>query len=527
MAFISSHDVDPRLLGAYAHESGRAPAVRENTQRSIELAQQAAQFNAQLAQHATDRNAQQYAAQQNRAADLQQEQMRQQGFAYKNDLEAAQAERDNAAGLQQERIQQAGHRQRNYDTMVQRGLQSGELYHSPQQKQSIAELQRQIGGIYADQSIPPEQQDAMAERLHSRMRSIVPMARSQDEVPKSPTERFASGAVVQMEDGSVVPIGEMKRPPKAGEIIGTPTFRNGQETWKYDVVKPINEDKEVPFWENEEKVGKVRDQIFKTKETEAKWRNDTAMEQYKLKMQHYRDTMKAASDLGEAAPNIPEPTPPELVTPQIDDVEAELWRQSGGRHGKPLIVPQQPVPQPAIPQPQIAPPPSAPQQPGDAPSDFSYPTIDPDKYFYANFKNASNTNINGHAVEVSLVNNGRHVSAKFPGSSKQFEVIEIAGTQVLEHYNAIAAEGDKFHYYLPYKGHLLELKGDRYSGMANRTFLTDTGRSVKIIGGKLFDAEDGNREVVLPTVKVRTLNEAKRLPIGTKFLDPSNVERTR
>ena len=55
MGFVHQYGPNPETLGAYAFSGSAAKATRENLQRAAEMRQNAAQFNAQLQQHATDR----------------------------------------------------------------------------------------------------------------------------------------------------------------------------------------------------------------------------------------------------------------------------------------------------------------------------------------------------------------------------------------------------------------------------------------------------------------------------------------
>lgn len=244
MGFVVKYDVDPRTLGAYALESGAAPARRANLQRSIDSAQQAAQFNAQQRQHAIDRSANMFDRQQGRAAELEQNRMQQAGYALKNAADTEQAKIAAEADLQQEQMQQQGMRAQRYDAMVQQGLKDGTLYHTPQMKQQMAEIQRSIGAIYADASIAPEQQDAMADRLYQRMRGIVPAVRNQEDVPTPFHERAGQDIAVMNEKGQVIPLSQLGRAPKNGEMIVTGTMRNGSMSYK---TQPYTNKDEDPY----------------------------------------------------------------------------------------------------------------------------------------------------------------------------------------------------------------------------------------------------------------------------------------
>lgn len=325
MAFTVEYQPDPRTLGAYAWESGAAPARRENIQRSIENAQQAAQFNAQMAQRNRENAASMWDRQQERNAQAQSDFMQQQGYALKNATDLQQAELAAQTDLAQEEMRQQGMRARSYDVMVQRGLKDGSLYYSPQQKQQLAEFQRNINSIQADTSIAPEQQAQMVDMQLRRMRAVVPMVRSEDERPVPMHQRVAEDMTVLTADGRVVPIGQLGRGPKDGDVLISSTTRNGSLSHQ---AKPFSsKTANDPFadFQHPVKLNAIRATIARDIQSEI----DT---EYANKMAEWEDAKVRFESGREDDLKYTEPRPRKR-RPTPAEIEMRLYEMSGGVAG--------------------------------------------------------------------------------------------------------------------------------------------------------------------------------------------------
>ncbi len=334
MGFVHQYGPSPETLGAYAFSGSAAKATRENLQRAAEMRQNAAQFNAQLRQHATDRAVNQYDRQQSREATLLQQQMEGESYALKNQFELQQSQEANANKLQIEQMQQQGMRAQKYDEMVQAGLKDGTLFHTPQQKQQMAELQRSIGEIYADTSIAPEQQDAMADRQYKRMRGIVPAVRSQEDVPVPLTGRLAESTAIWTADGRMIPGSE--RSPQPGEWIGTQVTRNGSQQTKWEQVpqaKPPTDDWNAPkFIAQQREI--IRNGLVNQRNSEY----DRELRTWEAKQKQYKDAFDSEGE----KTSVPPPGPmPSMQKVEDWEVDAKLHAISGGVVMPTMQAPQQ------------------------------------------------------------------------------------------------------------------------------------------------------------------------------------------
>lgn len=339
MGFVVQYSPNPETLGAYAFRAGAEPAKRQNLQRSIDNAQQAAQFNAQQRQHAIDRSANMFDRQQGRAAELEQNRMQQAGYALKNAADTERAKIAAEADLQQEQMQQQGMRAQRYDAMVQQGLKDGTLYHTPQMKQQMAEIQRSIGAIYADTSIAPEQQDAMADRLYQRMRGIVPAVRNQEDIPTPLHQRLAESTGIMTHDGTIIPGGT--RPPQEGEWIGTQVIRNGspQTQWKQVPYRKDTGDN----WDSQKFVAQQREVVRRGIMEQKNAEYDRSLRAWEARQKRYESAKESGYEA--ADPGDP-PSPPSV---QDWEVDGKLHEISGGLAGSAKPVQRPPSwPRPAM-----------------------------------------------------------------------------------------------------------------------------------------------------------------------------------
>lgn len=325
MAFVTNYNVDPRILGAYASAGAAAQAERQNLQRSIDNSMQAAQVSGQFAQHNRDREAATADRQLNRQAELAEAGMRQATAAAQIEADLYKQERQADAAIEIEQQRQAGQRARNYDEMVQRGLRDGTLYYSPQQRQQLAEKQRSVAAIYADPSIAPEHQHAMADKAFRSMRAIVPMVRGEDERPTPLHQQAAENITIATSDGRVVPIGQLGRGLQDGDVIVTGSIRNGAMTFNARpfTAKKAEADPYADF-SSPIKLNRIRGEIARDIKAELDVQHDNELADWEMK--------KEAHKL--SSPDEPFTVPrPRKRLPTPQEIDIRLYEISGGVAG--------------------------------------------------------------------------------------------------------------------------------------------------------------------------------------------------
>ena len=334
MGFVHQYGPNPETLGAYAFSGSAAKATRENLQRAAELRQNAAQFNAQLRQHATDRAVNQYDRQQSREATLLQQQMEGESYALKNQFELQQSQEANANKLQIEQMQQQTARANQFEQTKQEWLKQGIAKYSPQNKQQLSELQRQASVIESDNSIPPEHKDQMIANLQGKMQAIIPQIVPEDERPTPLHQRLAESTGIMTSTGEIIPGG--KRAPQPGEWIGTQVTRNGSQQTKWEQVPPIKDTGDN--WSSQKFIAQQRAIIRNGLVNQRNSEYDRELRTWEAKQKQYKDAFDSEGEKTSAPP--PGPMP---ITPKVEDweVDAKLHAISGGVVMPTMQAPQQ------------------------------------------------------------------------------------------------------------------------------------------------------------------------------------------
>lgn len=347
MAINVANEPDPRLLGQYAYEAGRLPAIRENLVESQRLAADAAKANAQLSANAQqDQLRAESQLQQQAMADaraLQQEQAKQLGFEKLNENKSNEAALDRQQQWQNAEANRRQKEQLAYEDRVAEGLKNGTLYYTSRQKQQLAEIDRNIAEVSQDPSFADDHREEALAVLTRQRRSVIPSVRSIEERPVPLEEKMASGTVVLTDDGQVVPLAKLGRGLRPGEKLGTSTTRNGNEQFKWeDAVKPQKTEEEKPTaaqkaWSNPVSAmqleNAIRTQIQSRLDVE--YKNKMADWKHR-KAQHDIEQRAKVAAAPEGSSTQPEPfkeQPPQLQRPSEENVGHELYRRSGGLQG--------------------------------------------------------------------------------------------------------------------------------------------------------------------------------------------------
>jgi len=325
MGFVHQYSVDPSTLGSYAFSGAAAKATRENLQRAAEMRQNAAQFNAQLGQHAIDRAVNQYDRQQGRAADIYQQQMQADSYALKNQYDLQKAQEANAADLQIEQMQQNAARANQFEKTKQEWLKQGIAKYSPQNKQQIAEFQRQAAIIDLDPSISPEHKEQMIANLHGKIQAVIPQMVPEDERPVPFHERAGQDIAVMNERGEVIPLSQLGRSPKDGELIVTGTMRNGAMNYK---AQPFTS-KPQDGWQNPAYQQEQRNKAYDRVAADRTAKYTAAYNSWKAQHDEYLKTVDTAGGATVQKPGAP-PTMGDITPQAIDEA---LWQMSGGQAG--------------------------------------------------------------------------------------------------------------------------------------------------------------------------------------------------
>lgn len=344
MGFVVQYSPDPRTLGSYAFESGAAPARRQNLQRSLDNAQQAAQFNAQLRQHATDRAVNQYDRQQGRAADLQQVAMQQAGYERKNQYELQQAQEKNAALIQQEQMQQQTARANQFEQTKQEWLKQGIAKYSPQNKQQLSEFQRQASVIESDNSIPPEHKDQMIANLQGKMQAIIPQIVPEDERPTPWHQKVGETIAVMGVDGKLQSIGGLGRGLQDGEMYFWQDRSGATRAGTYKSgIKPPTDDWNAPkFIAQQREI--IRNGLVNQRNSEY----DRELRTWEAKQKQYKDAFDSEGE----KTSVPPPGPmPSMQKVEDWEVDAKLHAISGGVVMPTIQPPPPPQQVPVAPQP--------------------------------------------------------------------------------------------------------------------------------------------------------------------------------
>jgi hypothetical protein len=349
MGIVVANEPDPNLIGQYAYEAGKAPAVRENIVESRRLAQDAAKTGQQLAfnaqQNALDRQQKTEQMQVAQAARLQDQQVEQAGYAALNEQKRNEAALDRQQQAENAEANRRLQREKEFNDSVAAGLKDGSLYYAPQQKQELAQVDQAIAKIYGDESIAPEQQDEMAARLHQKRRGIIPMVRPENERPVPIEQEMGNNTVVHTADGRVIPLSQLGRAAQPGEMIGTMTTRNGAKQMNWKDVKPIKAEAEAKptaeekAWSNPAVAmsleNNVRTQL--QADLDVAYKNELAA--WKRKEAAHKAAEQAKVEaIPEGSDEVytPKPfdeKPPQLQLPTKESVGHELYRRSGGRTG--------------------------------------------------------------------------------------------------------------------------------------------------------------------------------------------------
>ena len=323
MGFVVQYGPNPETLGAYSFSGAASKATRENLQRSLDNAQQAAQFNAQLRQHATDRAVNQYDRQQSREATLLQQQMEGESYALKNQFELQQSQEANANKLQIEQMQQQTARANQFEQTKQEWLKQGIAKYSPQNKQQLSELQRQASVIESDNSIPPEHKDQMIANLQGKMQAIIPQIVPEDERPTPWHQKVGETIAVMGVDGKLQSIGGLGRGLQDGEMYFWQDRSGATRAGTYKSgIKPPTDDWNAPkFIAQQREI--IRNGLVNQRNSEY----DRELRTWEAKQKNYSDGLDRDGPSTSAPP--PGPMP---ITPKVEDweVDAKLHAISGG-----------------------------------------------------------------------------------------------------------------------------------------------------------------------------------------------------